>query len=173
MRADRAEAKATKLAVKKERKAAKKSAKEAEAARFDAKKAKNAVKVGKVLVPAIIPVLAPLAARAAAVARDAYDRRKARRIGVDVEALGEFQGRGAALNARIAGLSDGISELRAGGTAEGSQFADRCSSTLRQLSSAVKASERMPATRRKAAHRAVSDELDRLETQLLHHLGVS
>lgn len=137
------------------------------------KKAKNAVAVAKVLAPAVIPVLAPFALRAAGAARGAYDRYRARKLGVDVGSLSEFTGRGATLSARIAGLSEGIAELRAEGSPEGRDFAERCASTVQQLSAAVRAAERMPAARRKAAHRAVAEELNRLETELLHHLGVS
>lgn len=173
MKSDKAAARAAKRAAKQGCKTDKAAAKAAKEAGFTPKKAKNAVGVAKVLAPAVIPVLAPFAVRAAGATREAYDRFRARRLGVDVGALGDYTGRGAALSARIAGLSDGIAELRAGGTAEGMDFADRCASTVRQLSSAVHAAERMPASRRKAAHRAVAEELDRLESELLHHLGVS
>ncbi|MGH3516434.1 MAG: DUF6474 family protein [Haloechinothrix sp.] len=139
---------------------------------FTRKKAKNVVRVAKVIWPALVPVLAPFAVRATSAVREAYDRHKARRLGIDIDSLGGFQGRGARLRARIAGLSDGIGELRAAGTAEGIRFADRCASTVRPLDAAIRAAERMPAPRRKAAHRAVAEELDRLEAELLHHLGV-
>lgn len=180
MKSDRAAARAAKRAAKEERKADQQqrkadqaAARAAEEAGFTPKKAKKAVGVVKVLAPAVIPVIAPFAVRAAGATREAYDRFRARRLGVDIGSLGDYTGRGAALSARIAGLSDGMAELRAGGTAEGMHFADRCAGTVRQLSSAVHAAERMPAPRRKAAHRAVAEELDRLESELLRHLGVS
>lgn len=145
----------------------------AKEARITPKKAKNAVAVAKVVAPAVIPVLAPVALRAAGAARAAYDRYRARKLGVDVGTLSEYTGRGGALTARIAGVSQGIAELAEGGNAEGKQFAERSAATVQQLSSAVRAAERMPAARRKAAHRAVAEELDRIETELLCHLGVS
>ena len=43
---------------------------------------------------------------------------------------------------------------------------------LAQLLAAVRASERMPAPRRKAAHRAISTDLDAMEADLLKRLGV-
>ncbi|PXY31766.1 DUF6474 family protein [Prauserella muralis] len=138
------------------------------------KKARNAVRVAKIIVPAAVPVLAPLAVRAAGVARDAYDRYQARRMGVNVEQLSEFTGRGGALLARIAGASDGLAELRRSPKAGDDDlgFAERSQGTLEQLTASVRAAERMPSSRRKAAHKAVSAELDRIETDLLHRLGV-
>src|SRR3954466_9336516 len=80
-------------------------------ARFTPKRAKNAVAVAKVLGPAVLPVVAPLAVRAAGAAPGAYDRYQARQLGVPVARLGEYTGRGAALHARIAGLADGCHDL--------------------------------------------------------------
>lgn len=176
-------AKSAKKAEKKEAKQAKKLAKKAakeeqvehehdDEPRLTPKKARNAIAVAKVVVPAAVPALAPFAVRAAGSAREAYDRYQARRLGVDVDRLAEFSGRGAALHARIAGLSDGLAELRKlGPGGEKGSFADRVEDTLRQLTATVRASERMPSARRKAAHRAVAGELDQLEGQLLQQLG--
>lgn len=143
-------------------------------ARFTPKKAKNAVAVAKVLGPAVLPVLAPYAVRAAGAAREAYDRYQARKLGVAVDQLGEYTGRGAALHARIAGLVQGLGELKksAKATDADQKFAAETQSTLEQLSATVRAAERMPSARRKAAHRAVTGELERLEEQLLHRLGI-
>ncbi|MBN9745942.1 MULTISPECIES: DUF6474 family protein [Amycolatopsis] len=143
-------------------------------ARITPKKAKNAVAVAKVLGPAVLPVLAPYAVRAAGAAREAYDRYQARKLGVAVDQLGEYTGRGAALHARIAGLVQGLGELKksAKATEQDQKFAAETQSTLEQLSATVRAAERMPAGRRKAAHRAVTGELERLEEQLLHRLGI-
>lgn len=187
-KAAKKESKAAKKAAKRDRKAAKKAKQHAEATdatesagkapkaeeehALTAKKARKALTVTKVILPAVIPVVAPIAVRAAGACREAYDKYQARKLGVAVDSLGEYSGHGAALHARIAGLSDGLSELRAGGTAEGVRFADEASGTVRQLSSAVRAAEHMPTARRKEAHHAISDELDELEAQLLHHLGV-
>ncbi|RJQ90659.1 DUF6474 family protein [Amycolatopsis panacis] len=143
-------------------------------ARITPKKAKNAVAVAKVLGPAVLPVVAPYAVRAAGAARELYDRYQARKMGVAVDQLGEYTGRGAALHARIAGLVQGLGELRksAKATDADRKFTEETQSTLEQLSATVRAAERMPAARRKAAHRAVNGELERLEEQLLHRLGV-
>ncbi|WP_181775942.1 DUF6474 family protein [Amycolatopsis pittospori] len=142
--------------------------------RITPKKAKNAVAVAKVLGPAVLPVIAPYAVRAAGAARELYDRYQAKKLGVAVDQLGEFSGRGAALHARIAGLTQGLTELRksAKATEADVSFAKDTQGTLEQLSATVRASERMPAARRKAAHRAVAGELDQLEGKLLHRLGI-
>lgn len=138
------------------------------------KRARNAVSVAKIVVPAVAPVLAPVAVRAAGAAREAYDRYQARKLGVPVARLPEFTGRGAGLLARIAGVSDAVAELRKSERAseDDKKFAVDAHATLEQLSAAVRAAERMPASRRKAAHHAVAAELERLEGQILTRLGV-
>jgi hypothetical protein len=93
---------------------------------------------------------------------------------VPIEELAKFSGRGGALHARISGAAAAITELRERTevTADDKAFADRSETTLRQLAAAVRAAERMPTARRKAAHKAASAELDQLEERLLHRLGV-
>ncbi|MEU0533856.1 DUF6474 family protein [Amycolatopsis tolypomycina] len=143
-------------------------------ARFTPKRAKNAIAVAKVVGPAVLPVVAPLAVRAAGAAREAYDRYQARKLGVSVDRLGEYTGRGAALHARIAGVAEGCQDLRKSEKASAAdrEFAAEALGTLEQLSASVRAAERMPAARRKSVHRAVAGELERLEGQLLHRLGL-
>ena len=57
-------------------------------------------------------------------------------------------------------------------TAEDRTFAGKSETTLRQLAAAVRAAERMPSARRRAAHRAAATELDELEQRLLSRLGI-
>lgn len=142
--------------------------------RFTPKKAKNALAVAKIIGPAVIPVVAPHVLRALGEARDRYDRVRARKLGVPIEELAKFSGRGGALHARISGAADAITALRErpDATADDKKFADRSETVLRQLTAAVRAAERMPTARRKAAHKAASTELDQLEERLLHRLGV-
>ncbi len=137
--------------------------------------AKKAIAVGKILVP----VLAPIAMQAAAVARGAWDDRRARRLGVAPSELGTYSGKGGALHARISGVAASMRALAAGQSggsgAKGGQVARFVADTeprLADLSAAVRAAELMPTERRRAAHRAVSGELDRIEPQLLGLLGV-
>ncbi|GLZ41288.1 DUF6474 family protein [Actinokineospora sp. NBRC 105648] len=137
-------------------------------------KAKNAIAVAKVLGPVVLPVVTPYVVKTAAAVRDRWDRRKARRLGVAVDDLGQYSGRGGSLHARIAGAASGLTELRTKRDAkpEDVAFADEAEGKLRQLAAAVRAAERMPTPRRRAAHRAVGTELDAIEERLLHALGV-
>jgi len=131
--------------------------------------AKNLVGVAKVLGPAVLPVVTPYLVRAAAVARDGVDRVRARRLGVDVARLAEFSGRGGALHARIVGVSDSLAEM----PATEREFVEKSQGTLGKLAVAVRAVERMPTARRKAAYGAVARELDPIERELLRRLGVT
>lgn len=132
-------------------------------------RAKNLIGLAKVVAPAVVPVVAPYALRAASVARDAVDKMRARRLGVEVAELATYSGRGGALHARIAGAAQAAADLRVSDAA----FADSSESRLTQLAAAVRAAERMPVSRRKAAHKAISQELDRVEEELLRRLGVN
>lgn len=170
-KAAKQEAKAADKAAKRDEKARKKG----EHGRFTPGDARKAVGVAKILGPA----LAPYAWQAFTAARDGYDRARARRLGVPVDDLGRFTGRGAALHARIAGDAEALRDLRTrtGGRSAAEislveKFADQAESRLGQLTSAVRAAEHMPAPRRRAAHRAVTGELDRIEADLLQRLGV-
>jgi Family of unknown function (DUF6474) len=140
-------------------------------------KAKNLVGVAKIVAPAVLPVVTPYVIRAAAAARDGVDRYRARKLGVGVERLAEFTGHGGALHARIAGLAEALAELTEKVGADpvdspDAAFAARGRRDLDKLAAAVRAAERMPAARRRAAHKAVSAELDVLEQELLRRLGV-
>jgi hypothetical protein len=141
--------------------------------RFTPKRARNVLAVAKIVGPAVIPVVAPFVVRAFGEVRDRYDHARARRLGVPVEELSRFSGRGGSLHARISGAAEAVVELRdrPAATADDKAFADRSETTLSQLAAAVRAAERMPTPRRKAAHKAVSAELDQLEERLLQRLG--
>jgi hypothetical protein len=132
------------------------------------KRAKNLVGVAKVVAPALIPVLAPVIARGAGMLSEQYDRYRARRLGVDVADIGKYSGFGARLHARIVGFSEALEGLRA----SDSSWVSKTEARLAQLLAAVRASERMPTARRKAAHRAVATDLDVLEQELLRRLNV-
>jgi hypothetical protein len=132
-------------------------------------RAKNLIGLAKVVGPVVVPVVAPYALRAASMARDAVDKMRARRLGVEVKDLATYSGRGGALHARIAGAAAAAAGLRASDAA----FADSSEARLTQLAAAVRAAERMPGARRKAAHKAVGLELDRLEEEMLHRLGLN
>jgi hypothetical protein len=135
---------------------------------FTPGRAKNLVGVAKVVAPALIPVLAPVIARGAGVLSEQYDRYRARRLGIDVADIGRYSGYGARLHARIVGFSESLETLRA----TDSDWVSKTEARLAQLLAAVRASERMPTARRKAAHRAVGTDLEVLEQELLRRLNV-
>lgn len=134
--------------------------------------AKRAMAVTRVVAPVIIPY----AVAAAALARNRWDTARARRLGVPPEQLGSYSGRGGALLARIAGVAGTLAELREPSQAHSAgaahRFAVATEPRLADLAAATRAAEQMPAERRRAAHRAVSKELDRIEAELLTNLGV-
>nr|CTQ93992.1 hypothetical protein [Kibdelosporangium sp. MJ126-NF4] len=138
--------------------------------RINPRSAKNVVAVAKVIGPAVAPVLIPFAARAAASLRSFKDSRRAHKLGVPVDDLAKFSGRGGALHARIAGLAEVLQELKDRG--KDAEFAAETSDTLAKLASAIRTAERMPTAKRKAVHKAVAAELDQVEQRLLHKLGI-
>lgn len=129
--------------------------------------AKRYIGVAKVAAP----LLAPLAFQAAAFSRDRWDRARAQRLGVPVDRLPEFTGKGGALHVRVCGLATSVGELRARHPEE-SGFADDAERRLADLAGAVRAAEQMPSVRRRAAHRSVATELDTLEEDLLARFGL-
>lgn len=135
-------------------------------------KARNLVGVARIVLPAVVPVVSPYLLKAAGTAREQLDRMRARRMGIDVGDLAKFSGKGGALHARIVGASDALAELAQKDDAATREFTDRGRDTLTTLAAAVRAAERMPASRRRAAHQAVAAELDRIESELLRRLGV-
>jgi hypothetical protein len=142
--------------------------------RITPSKAKNAVAVAKIVGAAVLPVVTPYLTQTAGTVRDRWDRRRARRLGVPVDELGQYSGRGGGLHARLVGAATALDDLRGktGASANDLTFADTTETRLRQLTAAVRAAERMPPARRRAAHKAVAAELDHIEESLLHRLGV-
>jgi hypothetical protein len=138
------------------------------AARITPGNVKNVIRVAKIAGPA----LAPFAMKAASAVRASVDRMRAHHLGVPVDDLAGFTGKGAALHARIAGDADALRDLHASGDQETANFASAARDRLRELTSAVHAAERMPAARRRRVHRSVAGELDRLEDDLLRRLRV-
>lgn len=134
----------------------------------------KAVGVAKVMVPVILPMVAPYAVHAASAARERYEKFRAKRLGVGVDDLAEFSGKGAALHARIAGDQRVCTDLlaRDGASEADPRFVAEAATRLDDLTAAVRAAEAMPAPRRKAAHTSVASELDTLERELMNRLGV-
>ncbi len=128
---------------------------------------KRAIGVAKV----VVPVIAPLLVQAASVTRDRWDRMRAQRLGIPVDRLTEFTGRGTALHVRVSALATSLDELRARHPEE-SGFVETGERRLADLAGAVRAAEQMPAARRRATHHSIGSELDTLERELLDRLGV-
>ncbi|MER7010514.1 DUF6474 family protein [Saccharopolyspora sp. NPDC000359] len=165
--------KLAKAELKADKRAAK-AIKKGEHGRITPGNAKKVIGVAKV----VGPVLLPFAVRAASAARDTYDRARARRLGVPVDDLGTFTGHGAALHARIAGDTEALRALREqAGDQEArlvaEQYAERTGARLMQLTTAVRAAERMPTQRRRSTHRAVNAELNQIEGDLLSRFGIN
>jgi hypothetical protein len=146
----------------------------------------KAVREGKLLSPARIrrtltvsrllaPVLAPLIYRAAIAARGLIDQRRADQLGIPLAQIGQFSGHGARLSARIAGAEQSLQAVqeKKPKDAETKQFVAAISERLADMSTAINAAENMPTQRRRAAHTAISSQLDGIEADLLARLGLS
>ena len=140
---------------------------------------------GKVLSPARIrrtltvsrllaPVLTPVIYRAAMGARGLIDQRRADQLGIPLAQVGQFSGRGAELSARIASAKKSLEVVRdrKPKDAETKQFVSAITERLADLAAAVTAAEAMPAAQRRAAHDAISVQVNGIEADLLARLGL-
>jgi Family of unknown function (DUF6474) len=146
----------------------------------------KAVREGKLLSPTRIrriltvsrllaPIVVPLAYRVAIAARGLIDQRRADQLGVPLAQIGQFSGHGGRLSARIAGAEQSlraVQEKKPKDT-ETKQFVGAISERLTDLSAAVTAAENMPATRRRAAHAAISRQLSEIDADLMARLGLT
>jgi Family of unknown function (DUF6474) len=123
----------------------------------------------------LAPILTPLIYRGAMAARALIDQRRADRLGVPLAQIGQFSGPGAELSARIAGSEKSLRMVQEKKPKDGEtkQFVAVISERLTDLSAAVTAAENMPATRRRAAHSAISSQLDGIEADLMARLGLT
>ncbi len=146
----------------------------------------KAAREGKILSPTRIrrtltvsrllaPILAPVLYRAAISARALIDQRRADQLGIPLAQIGQFSGPGAQLSARIAGAEKSLRTVqdRKPKDAETKQFVSAITERLADLSTAVTAAENMPAARRRAAHVAISSQLDGIEADLMARLGLT
>lgn len=174
--ARKAEAKAqnntTKAQLKSEQNQLKQVERERQAKEWNAAKAKRYIAVGKI----VAPVVAPYAMAAAGTLRHRWDDHRSRKLGVSPDELGGFSGRGGQLHARLSRIARSLDELESDGTtgrnADAKRFVDTNRPRLHDFAAAVRAAEQMPAQRRKTAFKAVSNDLDRIEVELLSFLGV-
>ncbi|MFD4369588.1 DUF6474 family protein [Rhodococcus sp. NPDC058521] len=178
---DKAVAKSQKKAEKADKKTQKKIDKAQVASlkaqeKAAAQKGLSVAKVRKYLGVArlLTPVLLPIVYRAATAVRGQIDAKRAHKLGVGVDQLGEFTGHGGKLSARVVGAESSVKKVLAQkpDDAETQSFASATQDRLNDLNTAVHAAEQMPATRRKSAHAAIAAELDGVEADLLARLGV-
>lgn len=169
-RTQRKVAKAQISALQAEEKASLKLAAKAERELFSAGQMKKYLGVARVL----IPVLAPLAYRAATFLRAQLDTRKAQQLGIGVDQLGDFAGHGAKLQARIANTEAALGKVGAQGKDKGEtqKFVAATQARLDSLAAAVQTAEQMPAPRRRAVHTSIAEELSGVEADVLAQLGV-
>ncbi len=122
----------------------------------------------------LAPVLAPLIYRAAIAARGMIDQRRADQLGIPLAQIGQFSGHGARLSARVAGAEQSLRAVqeKKPKDPETRQFVAAISERLADLSAAITAAENMPTQRRRAAHAAISTQLDGIEGDLLARLGL-
>jgi hypothetical protein len=122
----------------------------------------------------LAPIAVPLIYRASVAARGLLDERRADRLGVPLHALGQFSGHGSRLSARIAGAEQSVHLVmeKKPKDAETKQFAAAVTDKLADLSAAVTAAENMPASRRRAAHAAIAEQLDGIDADLMARLGL-
>ena len=175
--AAKAEKKVAKTALKAQREANQNELKIAqtqlatvEAGKFNARKVGRYLGVARV----VAPVALPLAYRAATLLRGWLDQRRAQKLGVAVDQLGQFSGFGAALSARIAGTERTLAKLSVEKPrdAEVATFVATMRQRLSELAAAVDAAESMSVERRRSAHGAIARELDGIEADVLAYLGV-
>ncbi|WP_024795986.1 DUF6474 family protein [Tomitella biformata] len=141
-----------------------------EAGKFNAKKVGRYLGVARVVAPVVLP----LAYRGATLLRAQLDQRRAQKLGVPVDQLGQFSGSGAKLSARIAGAERTLTKLslEKPRDAEVAKFVSTMKQRLAELAAATDAAESMSAERRRRAHSAIARELDGIEADVLAYLGV-
>ncbi|NNH74001.1 hypothetical protein HLB23_29810 [Nocardia uniformis] len=162
-------AKAQIAAFKAEEKAALKAAAKAERDLFSAAQIRKYLGVARILVP----VLAPLAYRAATMIRGQLDNRRAQQLGIGLDQLSEYSGPGAKLQARITNVEATLRELEQKSTdVETKGFATAIRDRLDSLTAAVRTAAQMPVQRRRAVHASISNELSGIESDVLARLGV-
>ncbi|MFI7664068.1 DUF6474 family protein [Nocardia sp. NPDC049526] len=167
-------AKAQIATLQAEEKAALKVAAKAERDPFTASQVRKYLGVARVLVP----VLAPLAYRAATYIRGRIDTRRAHQLGIGVEQLGDFSGHGGRLQARISNTEAALDKIGTqssdkAGKGETQKFVAATQDRLGNLTAAIRTAEQMPAPRRRAVHASISSELSGIEADVLARLGVS
>lgn len=119
------------------------------------------------------PVAGPLLYRAAIAARSEVTNLQARRAGVPAGLLSQYGGPSAPLRARIAAASESAVKVEGReSSAEGVAFVGTMRDRLDNLVVALDATDTMPPAQRRAAQRAVANELNAIDNDLLARLNV-
>jgi hypothetical protein len=177
--AQRAENKALRAQIKAQRDSDRNALKVAEAQLKAAREGKifSPTRIRRVLTVSrlLAPILTPVIYRLAVAARALIDQRRADRLGIPLAQIGQFSGPGAQLSARIAGAERSLRSVqdKKPKDAETKQFVGAITERLTDLSAAVTAAENLPAARRRAAHAAISSQLEGIEADLMARLGLS
>lgn len=118
------------------------------------------------------PMLSSVALKSSAGIRGAIDQRRARQLGVSPDDVAAFRGPTGLVSARLEGLSASVDDLRARRSGDPAvvAFSDEAVRRLSDLATATAAAASMPAGRRKTTLRAVSRDLDRIDTDLMTFL---
>jgi Family of unknown function (DUF6474) len=176
--AHRAEAKALKAQLKAQRDSDRAALKVAETNLKAAREGKllSPTRIRRMLTVSrlLAPIVVPVVYRAAMAARGLMDQRRADQLGVPLAQIGQFSGYGARLSARIAGAEHSLRAVqqKKPEDPETKQFVAAISERLTDLSAAITAAENMPAARRRAAHAAISKQLDEIDADLMARLGL-
>lgn len=175
----RAENKALRAQIKAQRDSDRNALKVAEAQLKAAREGKifSPTRIRRVLTVSrlLAPILTPVIYRLAVSARALIDQRRADRLGIPLAQIGQFSGPGAQLSARIAGAERSLRSVqdKKPKDAETKAFVAAITERLTDLSAAVTAAENLPAARRRAAHAAITSQLEGIEADLMARLGLS
>ncbi|MCK0439093.1 DUF6474 family protein [Gordonia alkaliphila] len=176
-KAHKAERKTTKSAGKAQQKVAAAEAKTVAAQAKVAEKQSllNPAKVRRYLTVGRIlaPIAGPILYRGAVAARSEITALQARRAGVPAATLTQFGGPSAALRARISTAQETAQKVgEADSTPESAAFVNTMLGRLNNLVVAADAADTMPPAQRRAAQRAISNELTAIDNDLLARLNV-
>jgi hypothetical protein len=95
-------------------------------------------------------------------------------LGVPLSQIGQFSGAGGPLSARVAGAERSLRRVaeKKPKDPETKQFVAAMTERLTDLSAAVTAAENMPAAQRRAAHAAITEQLNGIDADLMARLGL-
>ena len=121
----------------------------------------------------VAPIAVPIAYRGSIAARQQINEMQARRAGVPAHLLNQYGGPTAAQRARIDQRRGTCEKVAAQETTdEGRAFVEHMNGRLNNLVIAADAADTMPPTQRRAAQRAIDNELTAIDNDLLARLNV-